>query len=129
MGERRVLVIAPLAIFPVALVFVMVRSLLIGDLRELIAAPFSALMITAVGYPVAVVVCWLLVRAIPRLVNASLGVALCVGVASAEAAFWLLIHPIWQREFSNSFCVALVAACGLATAGVFHVVSRTRPKF
>lgn len=129
MGDRRVLVIAPLAIFPVTLVFVMARSLLTGDLRELIAAPFSALMITVVGYPVAVVVCWLLVRAIPRLVNASLGVALSVGVVSAEATFWVLIHPFWQREFSNLFCVALVAACGLSTAGIFYVISRRQPKF
>lgn len=120
MSERRALVIAPLAIFPVALVFVMARSLLAGDLRELFAAPFSAMMITFVGYPLAVAIGWLFLRTLPRLVNASFSLALGIGVASAEVTFWLLIHPFWQREFSNLFCAALVAACGLATAGAFQ---------
>ena len=125
MSERRALVIAPLAIFPVALVFVMARSLLAGDQRELFVAPFSAMMITFVGYPLAVAIGWLFLRILPRFVNASFGLALGVGVASAEVAFWLLIHPFWQREFSNLFCAALVAACGLATAGAFQ---RLKPK-
>ena len=120
MSERRALVIAPLAIFPVALVFVMARSLLAGDLREFFAAPFSAMLITFVGYPLAVAVGWLLLRTLPRLLNASVNLALGVGVASAEVAFWLLIHPFWQREFSNLFCALLVAACGLATALFFQ---------
>ena len=120
MSERRALAIAPLAIFPVALVFVMARSLLASDLRELFAAPFSALMITFVGYPLAVAIGWLLLRALPKLVYASVSLVLGVGVASAEVAFWLLIHPFWQREFSNFFCAALVAVCGLATAGAFQ---------
>ena len=120
MNQRRALVIAPIAIFPVAMVAVMARSLVAGDLRELFAAPFSALMITFVGYPIAVVVGWLLLRIFPRLVNASFIHALGVGFVSAEAVFWFLIHPFWQREFSHLFCAALVAACGLATAGAFQ---------
>lgn len=120
MNQRRALLIAPMAIFPVALAAVMARSLLAGDLRELFAAPYSALMITFVGYPVAVAVGWLLLRTLPELVTASFIRALGVGLVSAEAIFWILIHPFWQREFSNLFCAALVAGCGLATAGAFQ---------
>lgn len=116
MNERRALATAPIAIFPVALVFIMARSLLAGDLRELFAAPFSALMITVVGYPLAVAAGWLLLRIAPALATASLTSALAAGLASAEIGFWVLIHPFWQREFSNLFCAALVAGCGLATA-------------
>lgn len=120
MSLRRALLIAPMAIFPVALVGVMARSLLAGDLRELIAAPFSALMITFVGYPLAVLVGWLLQRTVPGLLGASHIRILGAGVVSAEAVFWLLIHPFWEREFSSAFCAALVAACGLACAAVFQ---------
>lgn len=116
MNERRALATAPIAIFPVALVFIMARSLLAGDLRELFAAPFSALMITFVGYPLAVAAGWLLLRIAPALVTASVTSALAAGLASAEIGFWVLIHPFWQREFSDLFCAALVAGCGLATA-------------
>ena len=120
MRGRRALLMAPLAIFPVALVFIATRSLLAGDLRELFAAPFSALMITTVAYPVAVAVGGLLVWAVPRLARARLAAAVVIGMASAEVPFWLLIHPLWQREFSNAFCGALVAACGAATAAFFR---------
>jgi hypothetical protein len=126
MSERgtSAIAIASLAIYPVALVFVMARSLLAGDLRELFAAPFSALVMTFVGYPVAVVVGWLLLRAAPALVTASLIRGLGAGAVSAEVAFWILIHPFWQRDYSNSFCAALVAACGLAVATVFQRLNR-----
>ena len=124
MSEMRAIALAPLAIFPVALVFIVARSLLAGDLRELFAAPFSAMMITAVGYPIAVAASWLLMRTFPRLAHPSLGIAIGIGVASAEASFWLLVHPFWQREFSNLFCAALVAACGVATAAALHTLRR-----
>ncbi len=116
MNTRRALATAPMAIFPVALVFILARSLLAGDLRELFSAPFSALMITVVGYPLAVAAGWLLLRIAPALVSTSVASALAAGLASAEIGFWLLIHPFWQRELSNLFCAALVAACGMACA-------------
>lgn len=121
-ANSRALIVAPLAIFPVALIFVAARSILAGDLRELFAAPFSASLITFSGYPIAFALGWLFLRTLPRFVNASAGLFLLAGVASAEVAFWLLIHPFWQREFSNLFCAALVAACTLATAGSFQLI-------
>lgn len=124
MSEWRALAIAPLATFPVALVFILARSLLAGDLRELFAAPFSAAMITAVGYPAALAASWLLMRAFPRLARTSLWIAIWIGVASAEASFWLLVHPFWQRDFSNLFCSALVATCGAAIAATLHALRR-----
>ena len=116
MNERRALATAPMAIFPVALLFITAHSLLSGDLRELFAAPFSALMITFVGYPLGFAAGSLLLRIAPTLVTASVTSALAAGLVSAELGFWLLIHPFWQREFSDLFCAALVASCGLATA-------------
>lgn len=116
MNEGRALATAPIAAFPVALVFIVVRSLLAGDLRELLVAPFSALMITVVAYPLAVAAGWLLLRVAPTLVTASSGKAIATGLVIAELGFWMLIHPFWQREFSNVFCAALVAGCGVATA-------------
>ena len=124
MSEKQALGIAPLAIFPVALVFIVARSLLAGDLRELFAAPFSAVMITAIGYPIAFAASWLLLRTFPRLAHTSLWIAIGIGIASAEASFWLFVHPFWQREFSNLFCAALVAACGVATAAALHTLRR-----
>lgn len=123
MSEQRALAIAPLAIFPVALAFIIVRSLLAGDLRELFVAPFSAMMIAVVGYPIAIATIWLLIRIFPGLKHASFGIAIGVGIASAELSFWLFVHPFWQREFSNLFCAALVAACGVSTAIALHKLS------
>jgi hypothetical protein len=120
MTTQRALATAPVAIFPVALAFVMARSLLAGDLRELFAAPFSALLIAAIGYPLALFAGWVMLRLAPAMAGASLARTLTAGVASAELIFWLLVHPFWQREFSNLFCAALVAACGLATAAAFR---------
>ena len=124
MNERRPLFIAPLAIFPVALVFFMARSLIESDLRELFAAPYSAILLTVVGYPIAIVVGWLLMRAFPKLKNANFGTTLLVGLVSAESSFWLLINPIWEREFSNLYSAALVGVCGLATAATFHMLGQ-----
>lgn len=124
MKERRPLFIAPLAIFPVALVFFMARSLIESDLRELFAAPYSAMLIAAVGYPIAIVVGWLLMSAFPNLKKASFGTTLLVGLVSAESIFWLLINPIWEREFSNLYSAALVGVSGLATAAVLHMLRR-----
>lgn len=115
MSVRRAIAIAPVAIYPVALVFIMARSLLAGDLRELLVSPFSAMMIMVVGYPLAITMGWLLLRISPSLLNATYGLALVVGVVSAELVFWLIVHPFWEREFSDMFCVALVAACAIAT--------------
>jgi hypothetical protein len=120
MIERRALAAAPCAILPVALVFIMARALLGGDWRELFAAPFSALMITFVGYPIALAVGWLLLRIAPALVGASVARALTTGVACAEISFWILIAPFWEREFSDLFCAALVAGCGAATAMLYQ---------
>lgn len=120
MNEKRALALAPFAIFPVALVFVAARSLLAGDLRELFAAPFSAMMITAVGYLFAIAGGWFVMRTMPRLVDKNPGIVMGVGALSAEICFWLFIQPFWQRDFSNFFCTAMVAACGAATAGLLR---------
>jgi hypothetical protein len=115
----RAVFIAPAAIFPVALVFVLVRSLMIGDIRELVVAPLSAGAITVVGYPLAVVVGWLLTLPSSKAKHRNLVVVLAVSAASAEAVFWILISPFWQRDFSVSFCVALVGICGVACGTAF----------
>lgn len=127
MNEWRSVVIAPLAIFPVALVFFMARSLIEGDLRELFAAPYSAMVITAVGYPIAIALAWILISAFPNLKKASLGTTLLIGLVSAESSFWLLINPIWEREVSNLYSAALVGVSGLATAAVLHMLRRRAP--
>jgi hypothetical protein len=44
----------------------------------------------------------------------NLVVVLAASAASAEAVFWILISPFWQRDFSVAFCVALVGTCGVA---------------
>ncbi|MHB8914889.1 MAG: hypothetical protein ACYC4K_03650 [Thiobacillus sp.] len=124
MNERRSLAIAPLAIFPAALVFIMAWSLIDGDLRELLVAPLSAMVIAAVGYPIAIVVGWLLMRAFPKLKKASFGTTLLVGLVSAESCFWLLINPIWERGVSNLYSAALVGVSGLATAAALHMLRR-----
>lgn len=121
MTESRALTRAPLTIYPVVLVFVMGRSMLVGDMRELFVAPFSALLMSLVGYPLALAAAWLVLRLWPGLATASLGLSLVVGVVCAELAFWLLVAPLWQPEvFSAGFCAAMVAVCGLATAGAFY---------
>ena len=124
MKERRLLFIAPLAIFPVALVFFMARSLTEGDFRELFAAPYSAMLIVAVGYPIAIVVGWLILSVFPNLKKASFGTTLLVGLVSAESIFWLLINPAWEREFSDLYSAALVGVSGLATAAVLYMLLR-----
>ena len=119
MSAGRAVFIAPAAIFPVALVFVMVRSLMIGDIRELVVAPLSAGAITLVGYPLAVAVGWFLALASSKVKHRNPVVVLAVSAASAEAVFWILISPFWQRDFSVSFCVALVGTCGVACGTAF----------
>ena len=106
----------PLVIFPIALVFVAVYALSSDDYRELIAAPFSALVITAVGYPLAVITISVFSRAAQSAIGRPL--AILAGVVIAEAEFWLLIHPFWQRDFSNLFCFLLVAAIGVTIAAL-----------
>lgn len=119
MSQGRALATAPLAIFPVALIFMVVRSLVVGDLHELFVAPISAGMITIVGYPFAVAAGWLLWRTLTKFGHAKRVSILAASMLTAEAAFWLVISPLWQREFSAAFCVALVGACGLACGGTF----------
>ena len=125
--DRRALARAPLAMVPVALVFVVVRSLLASDLRELVVSPLTAAVIGLVGYPIAVAAIWLVGRWWPKALDGGLGVLLLTGLACAEAGFWVLIHPIWQRDFSNAFCAALVGACGMATAAAYRWLKSTRP--
>lgn len=121
MTELRVFVRAPLAIYPVILVFIMGRSLLVGDMRGLFVSPFSALVMSVVGYPLAMAATWLILRLWPSLGTANLGMSLSVGVVCAELAFWLLVKPFWHQDvFSSGFCAAMVAVCGLATAGAFY---------
>ena len=56
---------APLVIFPVALVAIAARALWMNDPRELFISPISAAMMTAVGYPLAVLAIWLVRRFLP----------------------------------------------------------------
>jgi hypothetical protein len=123
LNERKALLIAPIAILPVALVFILLRSLIEGDLRELIVAPLSAVMIACIGYPFAFGVSSLLWRVLKGFqhTNFLLPVA---AIVSAEGVFWVVISPFWQRDFSNAFCVALVGASGLACGGVFLQLAR-----
>lgn len=107
---------APLVIFPVALVAVALRSLWMSDPRELLVSPITAAMMTLVAYPLAVGAIWLIRRFLPHITEAGAGVACLVGVVAAEVAFWSLIHPIWQRDFSGLYMAALVAGFGLSTA-------------
>lgn len=118
MNEGKAYATAPLALFPVALVFVLLRSILGGDWRELFAAPYSALLITVAGYPVALAAVWSASR-IARSVGGAALATVLAAAAIAEAVFWLLVSPYWQREFSTPFCVALVGACAMASALMF----------
>ena len=115
----KALAIAPLAVFPVALVFVLLRSLIGGDLRELFAAPFSAGLITAVGYPFVLAAVWLASRIMSQFAAPSRALILTAAVVVLEAVFWLVIGPFWQRDFSNAFCAAMVGACGLVCGATF----------
>lgn len=124
MNERKAIITAPLAIFPVAFVFIMVRSLIGGDWRELFAAPYSAMIITVGGYPFAVAVGWLSWRGLMRIAHVSLTAVLVIAFTSAEAVFWFVISPFWEREFSVAFCIALVGACGLTCGGTFFLLIR-----
>ncbi|HEY8160169.1 MAG TPA: hypothetical protein VIF10_15845 [Methylobacter sp.] len=126
MNEHRALATAPLAVWPVAFAFIMLRSLIIGDWRELFAAPYSAMMIAVAGYPFAVVAGWLLWHALVRLALTSFTAVLAAAAVSAEAIFWLVISPFWEREFSAAFCVALVGTCGLACGGMFFWLIRPK---
>lgn len=112
---------APLVIFPVALVAIAARALWMNDPRELFISPISAAMMTAVGYPLAVLAIWLVRRFLPRLTEAGASAAALVGVIAAEVAFWSLIHPWWQRDFSAPFMAVLIAAFGLAVGLVLSI--------
>ncbi len=87
MSQGRALATAPLAIFPVALIFMVVRSLVVGDLHELFVAPISAGMITIVGYPFAVAAGWLLWRTLTKFGHAKRVSILAASMLTAEAAF------------------------------------------
>lgn len=106
---------APLVIFPVALIAIAARALLMNDPRELLMSPISAAMMTAVAYPLAVLAIWLVRRFLPQLTEAGPTVAALVGLAAAELTFWALIHPFWERGFSTAFTAALIAGFGLST--------------
>jgi hypothetical protein len=123
-NEFRALATAPLAIFPVALVFILVRSFIAGDLRELFVAPISAAMITIIGYPLAFAVGWSLLWALKRFTYISSIFVIVTAVISAEVVFWGLISPFWQREFSIAFCIALVGTCGLSCGCMFLWLSQ-----
>ena len=112
---------APLVIFPVALIAVAGRALWMNDPREILMSPISAAMMTVVAYPLAVLAIWLVRRFLPQLTQAGPGVAALVGVAAAELAFWALVHPFWQRDFSIPFLAALIAAFGLSTGLVLNI--------
>jgi hypothetical protein len=119
MNERRALVLSPAAIFPVSLLFIMGLALATGDLREAIVAPFSALFMTVVGYPTAILVWWPLWKALKKTGRDGTLSILAAAVLAAEAVFWVALSPLWQRNFSNLFCAALIAACGLACGLAF----------
>jgi hypothetical protein len=87
--------------------------LIVGDLGELPAALFSALMITFAGYPLAVTAGELLPRVAPAMVTANPIRRPCYWLGQRQGR--LLIHPFWQCNLSDPFCAALVAECGLAT--------------
>jgi hypothetical protein len=109
-------------IFPVTLMFIVMRSWHAGDLRELLVAPLSAGAMTAIGYPLAVAACSAWTRCAPRLASAGLLTVLVVGIVTGEALFWLLVAPFWWRDYSITFCSALVAACALSTAAALRVL-------
>jgi hypothetical protein len=115
---------APLAIYPVALVFIAVRALVLNDPRELVVSPISAVPVAVVGYVLAAVSAWILLCLWPGFRGASSVATVVVGVILAEACFWILVSPFWRREFSSQFCVGLVAASGAATALSFLVLRR-----
>ena len=123
-NERRALFTAPIAIFPVALVFVSLRSLMAGDMRELFVAPLSAGAITLVGYPFAIAAGWAVAAASSKFAHKNLALILAASAISAEVIFWLVISPFWQRDFSIAFCLALVGACGLACGAAFYWLVR-----
>jgi Kef-type K+ transport system membrane component KefB len=119
MNERRALVLSPAAIFPVSLFFVMGLALATGDLREALVAPFSALFITVVGYPTAILVWWPVWQGLKKTGHDGTPAILAAAVLAAEAVFWIVLSPVWRRDFSNLFCAVLIAACGLACGLAF----------
>ena len=119
MNERRALVWAPVAIFPISLLFVLGLALATGDLRVALAAPFSALFMTMVGYPVAMLVWWPVWEGLKKARCTGTPAILAVAVLAAEAVFWIVFSPLWQRDFSKAFCAVLIAACGLGCGLVF----------
>lgn len=128
MGTHRAILLAPLAIFPVVLAFVGARALMVGDMRGAFVAPFAALLITLVGYPLALLSAWGLIRLFPALVSAGLAVHLAVGIISAETVFWVLVRPLWQQEvYSTAFCMTMLAACGALSAGLLFWLRRSAP--
>jgi hypothetical protein len=119
MNDGRAFVLSPLAIFPVSLVFIIVLALATGDLREAVAAPFSALFITLVGYPTAILAWWPVWQGLKRSRLRGTPSILIAAVVAAEAVFWIVLSPVWHRNFSNLACTVLIAACGLACGLAF----------
>ena len=127
-NERRALVFSPAAIFPVSLLFVTGLALATGDLREALVAPFSALFMTLVGYPAAILVWWPVWQGLKKTGHDGTPAILVAAVLAAEAVFWLVLGPFWQRDFSNLFCAVLIATCGLACGLAFAwLAGRARP--
>jgi hypothetical protein len=119
MNERRAFVLSPLALFPVSLVFIAGLALATGDLREAVAAPFSALFITLVGYPVAMLVWWPVWLGLKRSRYCGTPAILLAAIVVAEAVFWIVLSPVWQRDFSSLACTVLIAGCGLGCGLAF----------
>jgi hypothetical protein len=127
MDEKKALLLSPLAIFPVSFIFIVGKALLGGDLREAFAAPFSALFITVTGYPISIIVWSIVWRGLKRMARVDKASVLAASLIAAEAVFWGVISPLWERDFSDAFCAALMAACGLACGAVFSRLAPQNP--
>jgi hypothetical protein len=119
MDRQRAMMVAPLAIYPVALVFIAVRSAMLSDPRELLVSPITAAAVFLIGFPMAATCLWFGERLWQQRTNSRCLAFVVMGFVMAEVCFWALVSPFWQRDFSALFCAGLSGLSGVATAWLY----------
>ena len=119
MDKQRAMMLAPLAIYPVALILIAVRSAMLSDPRELLVSPIMAAAVVLIGYPLAAICMWLGERLWPQGTTSRRLAFLVMGVVMAEVCFWGFVSPFWQRDFSALFCAWMSGLSGVVTAWLY----------
>lgn len=121
----KTLFLAPLTIYPVALLLMAAHGWWTDNAEAVFAAPITALLFMLLEYPVAVVVLWIVHRRWPER-PARFPVA--AAVALALAAHFALIWPLGLFRFSLPFMATVVGATALTWAGLYAALRRRKKK-